>query len=494
VPSPSKTFRFPEGFLWGAATSAYQVEGSPLADGAGPSIWHRFSHTPGLVRGGGTGDVACDHYRRWEEDVEWMKRLGLTAYRFSLSWSRVLPEGTGAVNAKGLDFYRRLADALLEAGIRPLATLYHWDLPAALDDRGGWLNRDAARWFADYAAAAARALGERVPMWATLNEPWVITDGGYLHGGLAPGHRSLFEAPIASHNLLRAHAAAVDALRAEAGSARIGLVVNLEPKHAASESQADRAAARRSDAYMNRQYLDPAILGRHPEELPEIFGEAWPRTADADLDAMRRPLDFLGVNYYTRGVMRRDDAAWPVRAARVRQPGRHTEMGWEVYPDGLAETLLWVRGRYGEIPLYVTENGAAFRDASPGKRGAIVQDPLRVAYLRNHLRAVSRAIEAGADVRGYFAWSLLDNFEWSEGTSKRFGLIRVDFPTQRRTLKASGQFYAEVIRSNGAALEAAPGARAARRAAPKRSSRARGAVRRRTAPGSSRRRAPRRRR
>ncbi|HEY2798920.1 MAG TPA: family 1 glycosylhydrolase, partial [Thermoanaerobaculia bacterium] len=271
------SLRFPEGFLWGAATSAYQVEGSPLADGAGPSIWHRFSHTPGLVRGGDTGDVACDHYRRWPEDVEWMRRLGLTAYRFSLSWSRILPEGTGAVNARGLDFYSRLVDALLEAGISPLATLYHWDLPAALEDRGGWLNRDVAPWFADYAAAAARALADRVPMWATLNEPWVIADGGYLVGKLAPGHRNLYEVPIVSHNLLRAHGAAVDALRAEAGAARIGLVVNLEPKHPATESAADREATRRSDAEMNRQYLDPALLGRHPEELPAIFGEAWPR-------------------------------------------------------------------------------------------------------------------------------------------------------------------------------------------------------------------------
>jgi beta-glucosidase len=445
------SFRFPEGFVWGAATSAYQIEGSPLADGAGPSIWHRFSHTPGLVKGGDTGDVACDHYRRWREDVEWMKRLGLTAYRFSLSWSRVLPEGTGAVNTRGLDFYKRLADALLEAGIRPLATLYHWDLPAALDDRGGWVNRDAAGWFADYAAAAARGLGGRVPMWATLNEPWVITDGGYLHGGLAPGHRSLFEAPIASHNLLRAHGAAVDALRAEAGGARIGLVVNLEPKHPASDSEADRAATRRSDAYMNRQYLDPAILGRHPEELPEIFGEAWPRSADADLDAMRRPIDFLGVNYYTRGVMRHDDAAWPVRAARVRQPGLHTEMGWEVYPDGLAETLLWVRERYGPIPLYVTENGAAFADGPPSG-DADVSDPLRAAYLRDHLHAVHRAIGGGADVRGYFAWSLLDNFEWSEGTSKRFGLIRVDYGTQKRTAKASARLYGRIVASHGEAL------------------------------------------
>jgi beta-glucosidase len=442
---------FPDGFLWGAATSAYQVEGSPLADGAGASIWHRFSHTPGLVHGGETGDVACDHYRRFPEDVALMKELGLTAYRFSIAWGRVLPEGTGRVNEKGLDFYRRLVDALLEAGIAPAATLYHWDLPAALDDRGGWLNRDAGAWFAEYARVAFRALDGRVRLWATLNEPWVVTDGGYLHGGLAPGHRNLFEAPIVTHNLMRAHGAAVDAYRAE-GKHAIGLVVNLEPKYPASGSEADLAATRRADAYMNRQFLDTALLGRYPEELPAIFGEAWPRFPEADLDAIRRPIDFVGINYYTRGVMRHDPRAWPLSASRVRQPGAHTEMDWEVYPDGLTDVLVGVRERYGAMPLYVTENGAAFADPSPSN--GVVSDPERVDYLRRHLRAAHRALEAGVDLRGYFAWSLLDNFEWSHGTSRRFGLVRVDYDTQRRTPKESARFYAEVIRTRGGALDA----------------------------------------
>ena len=441
---------FPEGFGWGAATSAYQIEGSPLADGAGPSIWHRFSHTPGLVHGGENGDVACDHYSRFREDVALMKDLGLTAYRFSIAWGRVLPEGTGRVNEKGLDFYRRLVDALLEAGIAPAATLYHWDLPAALDDRGGWLNRDVAAWFAEYARVAFRALDGRVRMWATLNEPWVVTDAGYLYGGLAPGHRNLFEAPIVTHNLMRAHGAAVDAYRAE-GKHAIGLVVNLEPKYPASDSEADLAATRRSDAYMNRQFLDTALLGRYPEELPAIFGEAWPTFPDSDLGAIRRPIDFVGINYYTRGVMRHDPKAWPLSASRVRQPGAHTEMEWEVYPDGLTDVLVGVRERYGAIPLYVTENGAAFADPAPSNGG--VPDPARVDYLRDHLRAARRAREAGVDLRGYFAWSLLDNFEWSHGTSKRFGLVRVDYDTQRRTPKQSARFYAEVIRTRGAALD-----------------------------------------
>ena len=446
----SATRTFPAGFLWGAATSAYQVEGSPLADGAGPSNWHRFCRTPGLVKGGDTGDVACDHYRRWKEDIGWMKELGLTAYRFSISWSRVLPEGTGRANEKGLDFYRRLVDALGEAGIEPNATLFHWDLPAALEDRGGWQNRDIAGWFAEYARVVFHALDGRVRMWATLNEPWVVSDGGYLHGVLAPGHRNLFETPLASHNMLRAHGAAVDAYRAE-GRHRIGIVVNLEPKHPATQSLEDVAAARRADAYMNRQFLDPLLLGHYPGELAGIFGEAWPEFPAADFDAIRRPLDFVGVNYYSRSVVKNDPKAWPVGAGRVRQPGLHTEMDWEIYPDGLAEILLWVRERYGKIPLYVTENGAALADPEPVE--GIVHDPIRVAYLGDHLRAVRRAMDGGVDVRGYFAWSLLDNFEWSQGFSKRFGLIRVDYATQKRTPKSSARFYTRVIQSNGAVLD-----------------------------------------
>src|SRR5512136_104794 len=361
---------FAPDFLWGCATSAYQVEGSPLADGAGPSIWHRFVHTPGMVRDGDTGNVACDHYRRWREDVALMRELGLSAYRFSIAWGRVLPEGKGRVNAKGLDFYNRLVDLLLEGGIQPFATLYHWDLPAALNDLGGWLNRDIASWFADYARVLFRALDDRVHFWATLNEPWVVADGGYLHGVLAPGHRDLFEAPIASHNLLRAHASALQAYRTE-GRHEIGLVVNLEPKVPASQSAEDRTATARSEAYMNRQYLDPVFLGSYPDQLREIFGEAWPEVPAADLAAIRQPIDFLGINYYSRGVMRHDPAVSPVRAGKVRQPGStYTELDWEVYPRGLTDTLTWVRKRYGEIPLYITENGAAFPEP-PTAGGAV---------------------------------------------------------------------------------------------------------------------------
>jgi len=449
----SSTFSFPDGFLWGAATSAYQVEGSPLADGAGPSIWHRFTRTPWLVPSGDNGDVACDHYRRYEEDVQLMRGLGLNAYRFSISWSRVMPEGRGRINEKGLDFYRRLVAALLENGIRPNVTLYHWDLPEALDNLGGWLNRDVASWFADYARVMFAALDDRVPMWATLNEPWVVTDGGYLHGALAPGHRNLFEAPIASHHLLLSHAAAVEAYRAE-GKHKIGLVVNLEPKYPASESPEDLDATCRADAYMNRQYLDPVFHGRYPDEMRQIFGEAWPEFTPEDLARIRQPIDFLGVNYYTRNVSRFDATALPVQAAPVRQK-RHayTETSWEVYPPGLTDTLVWVKEKYGDIPLYITENGAAFYDPPTAEAaGGEVQDPLRVEYFRTHLRAAREAIDRGVDLRGYFAWSLLDNLEWSLGFAKRFGIIHVDFETLKRTPKASSRFYAEVIRTNGGNL------------------------------------------
>ena len=442
------TIDFPSGFLWGAATSAYQIEGSPLADGAGPSIWHRFVHTPGLVHNGDTGDLACDHYQRYGDDVALMSRLGLRAYRFSTSWSRVLPRGCGPVNPRGLDFYDRLIDALLCHRIEPALTLFHWDLPAALDDRGGWLNPDSASWFADYAAIMFRKFDDRVKLWVTLNEPWVVSDGGYLHGAIAPGHRNRFEAPIVAHNLLRAHGAAVQAYRA-IGKQRIGLVVNLEPKYPASENPDDRAATARADAYMNRQFLDPLFLKRYPDELQEIFGEAWPDWPADDFALIAQPIDFLGVNYYTRNVTRFDANTWPLRAKPVRQPrATYTETGWEVFAQGLTDTLLQVKERYGNLPLYVTENGAAFFDP-PTAESDRVHDPLRVDYLRKHIRAIHAAIQSGVDLRGYFVWSLFDNLEWSLGYSKRFGIVHVDFATQQRTLKDSAAAYSRVIATNG---------------------------------------------
>ncbi len=449
MPNPA----FPSGFLWGCATSAYQIEGSPLADGAGASIWQRFGRTPGRIAGGDTGDIACDHYLRWREDIALMRDLGLTAYRFSIAWGRVLPEGRGRINAAGLGFYERLVDELLRAGITPMATLYHWDLPAALDDRGGWLNPDIAGWFADYAGVMFRALDDRVPLWATINEPWVVADGGYMHGVLAPGHRCAEEAAIAAHQLLRAHAAGVAAYRA-VGRHQIGLVVNIEPKDLApGATDADRRARDEADAYMNRQYLDPALLGTTPPELPGVFGAAWPGWSEDEVRALQAPIDFIGLNYYTRAVVAHDPAGWPVAVRSQRQPGAiYTETGWELHPESLTQTLLWLHRRYGGLPLYVTENGAAFYDPPSAVDGRI-DDPLRVHYLRTHLGAVLAAIEQGADVRGYCAWSLLDNLEWAHGYSKRFGLVHVDFQSLRRTPKASARWYAGAIARHGADLD-----------------------------------------
>ncbi|MFC3652725.1 GH1 family beta-glucosidase [Dyella humi] len=445
------SYRFPAGFVWGAATSAYQIEGSPLADGAGPSIWQRFAHTPGMMANDDHGDIACDHYRRYKDDVQLMRALGLQGYRFSIAWARVLPDGTGRVNPKGLDFYSRLVDELLENGIEPNATLFHWDLPATLDDRGGWLNRDSAHWFAEYAEVMFKALDGRVKRWSTVNEPWVVTDGGYLRGVLAPGHRSKYEAPIAAHNLMRASGAAIQAYRAT-GRHEIGVVLNIEPKYPASQSPQDLAATRRAHAYMNEQFADPALLGSYPPELQEIFGDAWPDFPAEDFQLTQQPVDFVGINYYTRSVVKHDDEGYPCHATRVRQANvTHTETDWEVYEQGLVDTLMWFKRRYGDLPLYITENGAAFYDPPVAERD-VVEDPLRVAYLRKHLRALHQCIEAGVNLKGYYAWSLLDNLEWSLGFAKRFGLYHVDYATLKRTPKASAKFYAKVIETNGASL------------------------------------------
>jgi len=443
--------QFPANFLWGTATSAYQIEGSPLADGAGHSIWTRFSATPGKIANGDTGDIACDHYRRYKEDVALMKQLGMQAYRFSTSWSRILPQGRGAINQKGLDFYDRLVDELLANGIEPMLTLYHWDLPAALDDRGGWLNPDIAEWFADYARIMFRKFDGRVKSWATLNEPWVVTDGGYLHGPLAPGHRNLYEAPIASHNLLRAHGRAVQVYREE-GKHQIGLVVNIEPKYPASNSHQDLDATRRADAYMNRQYLDPVFHGRYPAEMKEIFGDAWPDWPEEDFDLIRQTVDFIGINYYTRSVARHEETNWPLKVVPVRQTqATHTETGWEVFPQGLTDTLVNFKKLYGDTPVYIMENGSAFYDPPAAENGR-VHDPLRVDCLRKNMGALSEAMRQGVDVRGYMAWSLLDNLEWSLGYAKRFGIVHVNFETQERTPKDSALLYAQIVASNGACL------------------------------------------
>ncbi|MFQ3610613.1 MAG: GH1 family beta-glucosidase [Fimbriimonadales bacterium] len=437
---------FPSDFLWGAATASYQIEGYPLADGAGASIWHRFSHTPGTTHEGQNGDIACDHYHRWQEDIEWMRRLNLNAYRFSLAWARILPEGHGRVNPAGLDFYKRLVDALLEHGITPMITLYHWDLPAALHDRGGWMNRDCVGWFADYASLIFRELGDRVPLWATLNEPWVVMALGYLFGQHAPGLRDLGGASRAGHHMLLAHAQAVKAFRAFVPSdAQIGIVTNLGPQQPATDSPQDQLIATLWHNFINRYFLDPIFRGEYPQAVLSFIGEFAPPIEEGDMETIQTPIDFVGVNYYTRNVLTYD-ATDAFGSRSVPQEGkRYTEMGWEVYPEGLYEIMRWVQEEYGSIPLYVTENGAAFADELNAQ--GEVDDPLREEYLRAHIEQCHRALQDGIPLRGFFYWSLMDNFEWAFGYTKRFGLLYVDFDTQQRILKRSGRWYADWIAS-----------------------------------------------
>lgn len=442
---------FPSDFLWGTATSAYQVEGSPLADGAGPNIWHRFAHEPGTILGGATGDVACDHYHRYRDDVGLMADLGLNAYRFSIAWARLLPRGRGRLNTRGFDFYDRLVDALLERDIVPMATLYHWDLPLGLEDKGGWLNDDTARWFGDYADLAYRAFADRVPFWVTINEPAVVMEKGYVLGVYAPGHRNAAEAPAVARNLLRAHGYAVQAYR-DRGDGAIGIAVNVQPAYPATDAEPDRAAARRVNAWRNLQFLDAILLGQSPPELPGMFGRDWRALAESEMALVRQPVDFIGVNYYTRVFVRDDPATLPAGAAPVPTTNVRTQVGWEVFPEGLTETLVALDQRYGGVPIHVTECGAAFADPAAAG-GADVPDPARVAFLRDHVQAAGKAIEQGVDLRGFFVWSLLDNFEWNSGYTQPYGLVQVNFETQQRTMKSSARFFGNVARSNGVSLE-----------------------------------------
>lgn len=441
---------FPPGFVWGAATASYQIEGAWQADGKGESIWDRFSHTPGKIEYGHTGDVACDHYHLWREDIGLMQALGLQAYRFSISWPRVLPTGRGAANAAGLDFYDQLVDGLLAAGIQPYVTLYHWDLPQALHDQGGWTNRDVAHWYADYAELVSRRLGDRVQHWITHNEPWVAAFMGELFGGHAPGNSDLRRALLVSHHLLLSHGLALQPLRANAGAAaHLGITLNFHPTYPASDRAEDEAAARRQDGFMNRWFADPLVHGRYPADILDLLDGQMAEPQADDMALISQPIDFLGVNYYTRTVCRAE-AAGLLRTGMVAQSGEHTEMGWEVYPQGLYDLLTRLHADYAPKALYITENGAAFADTPDGD--GQIRDTRREAYLREHFMQARRAIDAGVPLRGYFVWSLMDNFEWSHGYSKRFGLIYVDYATQARTIKQSGRWYSQVTRENRLAL------------------------------------------
>ena len=450
---------FPDGFTWGASTAAYQIEGAATADGRGPSVWDIFSHTPGKVRGGDTGDIACDSYHRYREDVALLASLGLSSYRFSISWTRVQPGGRGAVNQRGLDYYRALLDELAEHGIAATATLYHWDLPQELQDEGGWASRDTAERFGEYAALMAGALGDRVARWITLNEPQVVSTNGYRNGDHAPGLRDAAAASAATHHLLLGHGLAVRALR-QAGAAEVGITLDMHPVRVVGDTGPGELERGRliTDAAANGVYLEPVLHGRYPEHAPLALLPPPVLIADGDLDLINAPLDFLGVNYYSPVFLRTGD---PCDLRRNEEPARcavpgvveyrpdeleRTTMGWLVDADGLHEILLEVSRQAPGLPLYITENGRSAEDyVNPLGE---VDDIERVRYLHTHLEAAARAIKDGVRLAGYFVWSLLDNFEWAWGYQKRFGIVFVDFGTQRRILKSSARFYSDVVRAN----------------------------------------------
>ena len=429
---------FPQGFAWGAATASYQVEGAVTADGRGESIWDRFAHTPGRVAGGDTGDVACDHYHRYREDVALMGELGLDAYRFSVAWPRVVPTGRGAVNAAGLDFYDRLVDELCARGIAPHATLYHWDLPQALEDAGGWPERATAEAFAAYADAVARRIGDRTASIATINEPWCPSYLGYRVGVHAPGRAEPDAALAAAHHLLVGHGLAIQAIRAAAPGTPAGIVLNFEPKRPATAHPLDlEAAAVEHDQY-NRWFLDPLTGGDYPEAGARAWGWRRSEVLPGDLALIAAPIDFMGVNYYTCRTVR-SPLLPPLDEPDV--PPERTSQGWEVHPEGLTEVLELVHSRTGDLPLYVTENGAAYDVAAGGDR---TRDPERLGYLRRHVAAARAAIDQGVPLKGYFVWSLFDNFEWHEGYAHRFGIVDVDFETQERRVRDSGRYWASL--------------------------------------------------
>jgi beta-glucosidase len=446
---------FPPGFVWGTATSAYQIEGAADEDGKGESVWDRFAATPGKIADGTDGRVACDHYHRYAEDLDAMKDLGLRAYRFSIAWPRVIPDGAGAVNPKGLDFYERLVDGMLSRGIRPFATLFHWDLPQCLQEAGGWTSRATVDAFVRYAEAVVRRLGDRVKDWMTHNEPWVVAFVGHLFGDHAPGLKNLRTALAVAHGILLSHGRAVPAIRAACPGAHVGIVHNLEWIEPATPREEDVQAARRHDGAFNRWFLDPVFRGSYPADMLAWYGADAPAIAPGDMTSIAAPIDFLGVNFYTRRIIANDPAGRgttgrSVFAARqVAWPfvPRADFEEWEMAPEGLYRTLLRVASEYKPGYMYVTENGTPLPDV-PGADGA-VHDPVRLRYIARHTAAVRQAVADGADVRGYFLWSFMDNFEWGFGFTKRFGMSWVDYATQKRVLKDSGRWYGQAARENG---------------------------------------------
>jgi len=439
---------FPKDFLWGSATSSYQIEGAALEEGRGECIWTRFSHTPGKVLNNDTGDVACDHYHLYKQDVALMRELGLHAYRYSISWPRVLAEGVGTINEAGLDFYDRLTDELLASNIQPWVTLYHWDLPQALQDRGGWTNPDIVKWFTDYTQVVVGRLGDRVKHWITHNEPWCTAFMGNLIGAHAPGIQDLKTAIHVAHHTLLAHGATVPVVRAYSPGAQVGITLNLTPHIPATDHPDDIRLARRDDGLQNNWFLDPCYHGHYPADMVELLTPTgvFEGINIEDVQSAAVPTDFLGINYYMRYAMAHVPGKPDESVPAFPEGTEFTGMGWEVYPQGMADMLLYVQEHYNPPAIYITENGAAYVDPDPADD--VVDDLERVSFIRRYLEAAEDAINKGAALKGYFVWSFLDNFEWAYGYSQRFGIIHVDFNTQKRTLKRSAQMYRNIIKHN----------------------------------------------
>lgn len=443
-----KEYRFPEDFLWGSATASYQIEGAWNEDCKGESVWDTFCRIPGKIKDGSSGETAVDHYHRWPEDIDLMKELGLQVYRFSFSWPRIFPEGKGSVNPKGLDFYDRIIDRLLEKGIIPFPTLFHWDTPQALEDKGGWANRDTAQYFADYAKVLADRFGDRVRNWITHNEPFVVAIGGYFVGEHAPGRKDPQAAMHTAYHLILSHGLALKALRESLSKdSEIGITLSLSPVHPLSANAEDAKAARNMDGVFNRLFLDPVFKGSYPEDMVRILGPFFPEIKPDDLKIMSRPIDFLGINYYSRAVFRHDPDFPLVEATQVFPEGNEYSMMWEIYPEGFHEIIKRVWEDYKPEKIIITENGIPVPDGVDfdGR----IRDERRIRYVRDHLIQVHRAISDGIPVKGYFHWSLMDNFEWALGYTMRFGLVYVDYSTQQRIIKESGHWFSRVIKDNG---------------------------------------------
>lgn len=432
---------FPPDFVWGTATAAYQIEGAVSEDGRGESIWDRFSHTPGKTKHGHTGDLACDHYHLYKKDIALMKSLGINSYRFSISWPRIIPTGEGPVNQKGLDFYQNLVEELLNQGLTPYITLYHWDLPQALEDQGGWTSRETTNRFAEYTDVVSKKLGDRVKNWLTINEPWCIAMLGYYQGVHAPGRKSFKDALSASHHTLLAHAKALAALKANIPDLNVGIALNLSPVYPLTASPEDQKAAKLADGYLNRLFLDPLLKGSYPQDLLDLYSD-FPQIDPHDLKLISKPLNFLGVNYYMPILVTSDQSS-PLGFQGVDDPhSHHTNTNWLVSPNGLFDLLLRLKTDYSPTSIFITENGACYEDTL---ENGTVKDPQRSLYFKEHLKALNYALGAQIPLKGYFLWSLLDNFEWAEGFTKRFGLFYTDFPTQKRFPKQSVHTYSTLI-------------------------------------------------